>query len=70
MEGTTTRYRRAQPFVPTAAEMAAFSGCETDDIGIMKITASGTTLSGTLAGGSPSVHARSSGYVHGHLSRW
>ncbi|HEX4947440.1 MAG TPA: hypothetical protein VFZ34_12280, partial [Blastocatellia bacterium] len=25
-EGTTTRYRRAQPFAPTAAELQAFAG--------------------------------------------
>ena len=35
MEGETTRYRRAQPYAPTAADLQAFAGrYESDEIGI------------------------------------
>ena len=34
MEGKTTRYRRAQPYSPTAADLQAFAGrYESDEIG-------------------------------------
>ena len=33
MEGKTTRYRRAQPYAPTAADLAAFAGrYESDEL--------------------------------------
>ena len=31
MEGETTRYRRGQPYVPTAEELKAFAGEYTND---------------------------------------
>lgn len=55
MEGRTTRYRRARPYAPGAAELAAFAGrYETDEIGAVEITAAGSGLSGRL-NGSPAI---------------
>ena len=41
MEGKTTRYRRARPFAPTAADLQAFAGrYESDEVGsVFKVTA-------------------------------
>jgi hypothetical protein len=41
MEGKTTRYRRAQPFAPTAADLQAFAGrYESDEVGsVFKVVA-------------------------------
>jgi hypothetical protein len=45
-EGEVTKYRRAAPFAPSAAELAAFSGTyHTDEIGTFRIVVSGTALS-------------------------
>lgn len=49
MEGTTTRYRRARPYAPSAADLAAFAGrYETDEIGTLEIAPTSTGLSGRL----------------------
>ncbi|HEX2207369.1 MAG TPA: DUF3471 domain-containing protein [Longimicrobium sp.] len=54
MEGQTTRYRRARPYAPGAAELAAFAGrYETDEIGAVEITPAGNGLSGRLNGSPP-----------------
>lgn len=55
MEGQTPRYRRARPYAPGAADLAAFAGrYETDEIGTLEISAAGNGLSGRL-NGSPSL---------------
>ena len=50
MEGTTTRYRRAEPFAPTADELQAFAGrYESDEIGaVLRIEPNGDALVGRL----------------------
>ncbi|HEX8242944.1 MAG TPA: serine hydrolase, partial [Longimicrobium sp.] len=54
-EGQTTRYRRAQPYAPGAADLAAFAGrYETDEIAAVEITPAGNGLSGRL-NGSPAI---------------
>lgn len=54
MEGRTTRYRRARPYAPGAADLAAFAGrYETDEIGVVEIVAAGNGLSGRLNGSPP-----------------
>jgi CubicO group peptidase (beta-lactamase class C family) len=54
MEGRTTRYRRARPYAPTAADLAAFAGrYETDEIGAVELTPAGNGLSGRLNGSPP-----------------
>ncbi len=46
MEGQTTRYRRARPYAPGAADLAAFAGrYETDEIGALEVTAESNGLS-------------------------
>ena len=53
-EGRTTRYRRARPFAPGAADLAAFAGrYETDEVGALEITPAGNGLSGRLNGSPP-----------------
>jgi CubicO group peptidase (beta-lactamase class C family) len=55
MEGATTRYRRARPYAPAAAELAAFAGrYETDEIGTVEVTPGGSGLSSRL-NGSPAI---------------
>ena len=55
MEGQTTRYRRARPYAPAAADLAAFAGrYETDEIGTVEITPGENGLSGRL-NGSPAI---------------
>ena len=54
MEGETTRYRRARPYAPSAADLAAFAGrYETTEIGAVEITPTGNGLSGQLNGSPP-----------------
>ncbi|HEU0012068.1 MAG TPA: serine hydrolase [Longimicrobium sp.] len=58
MEGGTTRYLRARPYAPGAAELAAFAGrYETGEIGVVEITPAGNGLSGRLNGLPPMVFA-------------
>jgi hypothetical protein len=54
MEGETTRYRRAQPYAPSGAELADFAGrYETDEIGAVEISPAGSGLAGRLNGFPP-----------------
>jgi len=50
MEGQTTRYRRAQPYAPTAADLAAFAGrYESDELrAILQMTPGKEALMGRL----------------------
>lgn len=52
MEGVTTRYRRAQPYAPTAAELEAFAGhYESDELrAVFDVTGAGSGLSIRLNG--------------------
>jgi hypothetical protein len=51
MEGRTTRYIRARPYAPSAADLAALSGrYETDEIGAVEITPASNALSAQLNG--------------------
>lgn len=54
MEGRTTWYRRARPYAPSAADLAAFAGrYETDEIGAVEVSPTGNGLSGRLNGSPP-----------------
>lgn len=54
MEGQVTRYRRARPYAPGAAELAGFAGrYATDDIGTLEVAVAGNDLSARLNGSPP-----------------
>lgn len=49
MEGRTTRYRRARPYAPGAADLAAFAGrYETDEIGAIEVSPAANGLTARL----------------------
>ncbi|MFL5541268.1 MAG: serine hydrolase domain-containing protein [Longimicrobiaceae bacterium] len=51
MEGQTTRYRRARPYAPGAADLAAFAGrYETDEVGAIEVSPAANGLSARLNG--------------------
>lgn len=54
MEGQMTRYHRARPYAPSAADLAAFAGrYETDEIGTVDVLPTTNGLSGRLNGSPP-----------------